>query len=70
MTTKQERYIKREQEYVKTIKQLEGKIEDRSTRPLAVPKTQDPDELIAMGVDPSETGMGSTDKKSLKLMQQ
>lgn len=36
MSTKQERYIAREQEYRKTIEQIEKEIESHSTRPLKV----------------------------------
>jgi hypothetical protein len=36
MSTKQERFIAREQEYRKTIEQIEKNIENHSTRPLEV----------------------------------
>jgi hypothetical protein len=51
MARKQERYIDREHEYRRTIAQIEGEIEARSTKPLEVipehPPTHDEAILIA-----------------------
>ena len=53
MTTKQERYIAREQEYRKTIEQIEKDIENNSTRPLEIIPEHDETTLLLMGVDPT-----------------
>jgi len=53
MSFKQERYIAREQEYRKTIEQIEKEIETHSTRPLELIQEHDENTLLLMGVDPS-----------------
>lgn len=53
MSHKQERYIAREQEYRKTIEQIEKDIDDHSTRPLRIIKEHDENALLLMGIDPS-----------------
>jgi hypothetical protein len=51
MAFKQERYIAREQEYRKTIEQIEKDIEANSTRPLKIIEEYDEGTLLLMGVD-------------------
>lgn len=51
---KQERYIAREQEYRRTIEQIEKDIEDHSTRPLEVIQEHDENALLLLGIDPSQ----------------
>lgn len=53
MSHKQERYIAREQEYRKTIEQIEKDIESHSTRPLRIVQEQDENDLLLQGIDPS-----------------
>jgi hypothetical protein len=53
MSHKQERYIAREQEYRKTIEEIEKDIEVHSTRPLRIVKELDENALLLMGIDPS-----------------
>ena len=53
MTTKQERYIAREQEYRRTIDQIEDRIKEESTRPLEIIQTRDDAQLLLQGIDPN-----------------
>ena len=53
MSFQQERYIMHEQEYRKTIEQIEKDIETHSTRPLELIQEHDENALLLMGVDPT-----------------
>jgi hypothetical protein len=57
MSTKQERYIGREQEYRKTIESIEKQIEDKSSKPLQIIHEHSEKELLLMGMDPSQKEM-------------
>ena len=54
LITKQERYIGREQEYRKTIEQIELQIEEKSTKPLKLIQSPDENQMLLMGIDPTE----------------
>jgi len=53
MSNKQERYIAREQEYRKTIEEIEKDIEVHSTCPLRIIKEHNENDLLLQGIDPS-----------------
>jgi hypothetical protein len=53
MSTKQERYIGREQEYRKTIESIEKQIEQKSSKPLQIIHEHNEKELLLMGMDPN-----------------
>ena len=53
MSNKQERYIAREQEYRKTIEEIEKDIEQNSTCPLRIIKEHNENDLLLQGIDPS-----------------
>ena len=53
MGNKQERYIAREQEYRKTIEEIEKDIEQHSTCPLRIIKEHNENDLLLQGIDPS-----------------
>lgn len=57
MSTKQERYIGREQEYRKTIENIEKQIESKSTKPLQLIHEHNEKELLLMGLDPNQKEM-------------
>ena len=53
MGLKQERYIAREQEYRRTIEEIEKDIIDHSTKPLEMIQEHDENALLLLGIDPS-----------------
>ena len=67
MSTKQERYIGREQEYRKTIESIEKHIEEKSSKPLQMIHEHNENELLLMGLDPNQNEMVEMMEKEKRL---